>query len=116
MIRDAAQLGNQTIQDIKAEKARQIDKWGIQDRPIADWLAILGEEVGECNRAYLEMMFDKNYDNYDGHYQELIDELIQVATVAANVADALRLTKVRKKDMFQALKDIITDAWTGPKN
>lgn len=59
------------IVEIAKERARQDKKWGIQNHAPFKWLAILGEEVGEANKAALE-------DKPD----EYRNELIQVAAVA----------------------------------
>lgn len=64
------------IRDVVTETERQDEKWGIQDHPNEVWLAILGEEVGECNTAFLENMFGAK------PIIELRTELVQVAAVA----------------------------------
>lgn len=56
---------------IKLERNRQDDKWGEQFHHPIMWCAILGEEVGEVNKAALE----ENWEEYR-------KELIQVAAVA----------------------------------
>jgi NTP pyrophosphatase (non-canonical NTP hydrolase) len=81
---DKPQLSEMVLADAVFEKARQIEKWGLQSHQISDWLAILGEEVGECSKAYLEYKFNGD------RRKELYKELIQTATVALNIADALR--------------------------
>jgi NTP pyrophosphatase (non-canonical NTP hydrolase) len=68
----------QIIEQIQDERKKQDDKWGEQDHHPLKWLAILGEEVGEANRAMLE--------------EKLIDyrkELIQVAAVAVAAVESL---------------------------
>ena len=52
------------LQLILEERQKQDEKWGEQNHNIYKWLAILGEEVGEVNKAALE----KNY-------KDIIDEL-----------------------------------------
>ena len=66
------------IQLILEERQRQDLKWGEQNHNIYKWLAILGEEIGEVNKAALE-------DNYD----EVIDELVQVGAVAIAMIESL---------------------------
>ena len=66
------------IKKIIAERNRQDVKWGEQNHDVYKWLAILGEEVGEANKASLE-------ENYD----ELIDELIQVGAVTVAMIESL---------------------------
>tara|TARA_B100000902_G_C26522458_1_gene533892 strand:- start:137 stop:394 length:258 start_codon:yes stop_codon:yes gene_type:complete len=63
---------------ILSERNKQDIKWGEQNHDIYKWLAILGEEVGEVNKAALE-------DQYD----EVIDELVQVAAVAVAMIESL---------------------------
>lgn len=40
--------------DVRMERERQNRKWGAQHHTPMEWLAILGEEVGEANKAALE--------------------------------------------------------------
>lgn len=64
------------FEDIRNEKKRQDIKWGQQDHNPFVWLAILGEEVGEVNKAALENFWD------DEDMEDYRKELVQVATVA----------------------------------
>ena len=66
------------VQLILSERNKQDIKWGEQNHDIYKWLAILGEEVGEVNKAALE-------DQYD----EVIDELIQIAAVSVAMIESL---------------------------
>ncbi len=59
------------VADVLLERKAQDAKWGVQDHIPLYWLAILGEEVGETNKAVLE----KDWTNYR-------EELVQVAAVA----------------------------------
>ena len=63
---------------ILSERNKQDVKWGEQNHDIYKWLAILGEEIGEVNKAALE-------DQYD----EVIDELIQIAAVSIAMIESL---------------------------
>ncbi|EMM77044.1 hypothetical protein LEP1GSC040_0049 [Leptospira santarosai str. 2000030832] len=67
------------IQEILKERERQDQKWGEQNHSPIEWCAILGEEVGEANKAALETHFE--YDGKDD-YTEYRKELIQIAAVA----------------------------------
>ena len=69
---------NDIIQLIIKERQQQDNKWGEQNHHIYKWLAILGEEVGEVNKAALE-------DNYD----EIIEELVQVGAVTVAIIESL---------------------------
>ena len=66
------------IELIIAERNRQDSKWGEQNHDVYKWLAILGEEVGEANKASLE-------ENYD----DLINELIQIGAVTVAMIESL---------------------------
>ena len=57
--------------EVLVERERQDEEWGEQNHYSFKWLAILGEEVGEANKAALESKPD-----------EYRAELIQVAAVA----------------------------------
>ena len=66
------------VKFIMAERARQDEKWGEQNHDIYKWLAILGEEVGEANKAAL-----------DNDYSELMQELIQIGAVTVAMIESL---------------------------
>lgn len=66
------------IKLIMSERDRQDIKWGEQNHDVYKWLAILGEEVGEVNKAALE-------DNYN----EIIAELIQIGAVTVAMIESL---------------------------
>ena len=66
------------VKFIIAERARQDEKWGEQNHDIYKWLAILGEEVGEANKAALE-----------NDYSELMQELIQIGAVTVAMIESL---------------------------
>ena len=66
------------LQLILEERQKQDEKWGEQNHNIYKWLAILGEEVGEVNKAALE-------DNY----KDIIDELIQIGAVTVAMIESL---------------------------
>lgn len=71
------------LNEIKAERQRQDAKWGEQNHHPFAWLAILGEEVGEVNKAALEHNFSgKSLDEYR-------EELIQVASVSVAMIECL---------------------------
>ena len=66
------------VKFIMAERARQDEKWGEQNHDIYKWLAIIGEEVGEANKAALE-----------NDYSELMEELIQIGAVTVAMIESL---------------------------
>ena len=64
------------------ERTKQDSKWGEQNHDIFKWLAILGEEVGEINKAALE-----------NRYDEIINELIQTGAVVIAMIESLERNK-----------------------
>jgi len=71
------------FEEIKIERENQDLKFGVQNHHPYVWLAILGEEVGEVNKAVLNHNFDKaSLENYR-------KELIQVASVAVAMIECL---------------------------
>ena len=73
---------HEILEYIVKERVKQDNKWGEQNHDIYKWLAILGEEVGEVNKAALE-------NNYD----EIISELIQIGAVAVAMIESLERNK-----------------------
>ena len=73
---------SKALVDVEVERARQDAMWGVQDHHPAIWMMILGEEVGEANKAAIE--------NRCGHpLSEYRKELIQVAAVAVAAVECL---------------------------
>ena len=64
---------------VSLERSRQDRKWGEQNHNPFVWLAILGEEFGELQKAILEYNFA---DYYKEPTKEIETELIQVTAVA----------------------------------
>jgi NTP pyrophosphatase (non-canonical NTP hydrolase) len=60
------------LQDILAERLRQLRKWGDQSHTDDRWAVIEGEEFGEVCRAIFE----------GDNIEHLREELVQVAAVA----------------------------------
>lgn len=73
---------HEILNSIVKERVKQDNKWGEQNHDVYKWLAILGEEVGEVNKAALE-------NNYD----EIISELIQIGAVAVAMIESLERNK-----------------------
>lgn len=79
----------QVLDEVHEERKRQQAKWGEQNHAPADYLTILGEEVGEANKAALEAKFaGKEW----GHYRT---ELIQVAAVAVAMVECFDRQKYK---------------------
>lgn len=71
----------EVLKEVLEERYRQEKKWGEQNHSPAEYLMILGEEVGEANKAALESHFQgKPLDNYR-------EELIQIAAVAVAMVE-----------------------------
>jgi hypothetical protein len=87
----------QIISDIIGERRRQDIKFGVQNHHPYKWLSILGEEVGEANKAVLEALFVNTESNEYRHSDEGIrielmnfrEELIQCATVCVAAIQSL---------------------------
>lgn len=91
------------LKEVLNERKNQELKWGEQNHSFAEWLMILGEEVGEANRAALQSHFNyplpgEGIDLYDLHSSnerrksrwnsEYRKELIQVAAVAVAMIES----------------------------
>lgn len=69
------------LSDVSSERLKQNDKFGDQKHDIYKWLAILGEEVGEVNKAAL-------HTEYGGPESGNVrEELVQVAAVAVKMIE-----------------------------
>jgi len=75
--------------DVRAERKRQELKWGEQNHSPAEWLMILGEEVGEANQAALEAHFAGTHNPGNHTLKDYRKELIQVAAVAIAAVESL---------------------------
>lgn len=80
--------------EILQERKKQDAKFGIQNHSPIEWIAILGEEFGEASKEALEAHF-KQKNNFgslgksEENLQNLRNELIQVAAVAAAFVECL---------------------------
>ena len=92
------------FKEIELERKQQDEKFGKQDHAPIEWCAILGEEVGEVNKAALEAHFGYEIPTPAGayfsksgnsserkrfHLNEYRKELIQVAAVAVSMIQCL---------------------------
>lgn len=71
------------LEEVEQERFEQDAKWGVQNHQPFVWLAILGEEVGEVNKAVIEFNFGSQ------SLAEYRKELIQVAAVAVAMVECL---------------------------
>ncbi len=81
---DAPQSTQKVLNEVGAERKKQEEKWGQQDHDPFYFLAILGEEVGEVNKAAVDAVKDEG--NAWGSYRE---ELIQVSAVAVAMIESI---------------------------
>jgi len=106
--------------EVLAERCKQELKWGEQNHEPILWCAILGEEVGEVNKAALDakqafstayanmksfMEFDQAAFNQEMtlHYKNLREELIQVAAVAVGFIESLDRNQLKEQKTGHAL-------------
>lgn len=73
------------LTDIESERLRQLELWGPQNHNYAVWLGILMEEVGEVAQAVNALTVPAASKETDA--DDLYNELIQVAAVAAAIAE-----------------------------
>lgn len=86
---DKNDLQTKVLQDLIEERNFQDRKWGEnRNHDCAVWLMILGEEVGEANKAALEAKFGLDCE-HEYKIKELRQELVQVAAVAVDFIEYL---------------------------
>jgi len=66
---------------VQKENERQLQKWGVQTRTPFEYMTYLTEEVGELAQAISEYVYRRESKN------AIIDEAIQVATLALKIAE-----------------------------
>lgn len=72
------------FEEVNEERERQHDKWGEQNHDPITWCVILGEEVGEVNKAAYEAVV-LNW----GDIAEYRKELVQTAAVCFQMIECL---------------------------
>lgn len=77
------------MSDVVGERIRQEAKWGRQNHDPFVYLAILGEEVGECCKAAVEAKFTTADHAKRILLDDLRQELIQTAAVAVAFVECL---------------------------
>lgn len=89
---------NSINEEIKQERLRQIEKWGVQDHDLCTWIAILTEEVGEASKEALDWQCqnpskENPLENLRTVQLDRLKayrkELIQVAAVAVQMIEAV---------------------------
>lgn len=79
-------LMRQVQKDVLHERIRQNHKWGMQRHPMAYWLVILMEEVGEAAQAVQR----EHGQGKETDAANLYEELIHTAAVALAAAEQVR--------------------------
>ncbi len=69
------------IKLIQDESDRQLAKWGTQTHTAFEWLGYTAEELGSLSKAISE------HEYRGGSRQRVIDEAVQVATLAIKIAE-----------------------------
>lgn len=88
------------LQEIKKERQKQVEKWGVQNHLNEHWLCILAEEFGEAAQLVTKgEVPPKEMDNKI-YLKNLREELIQTAAVCV-----AWLENLEEKDLF--LKGVI---------
>ena len=75
-------------QKINVENRRQLEKWGVQEVTLAEWMLFLTEEVGELAEAIAEMEYR------GGSKEDAIKEGVQVCTLALKITESIRVGRV----------------------
>lgn len=101
----------EVYKDVADERRAQDHIWGEQNHVPADWLMVLGEEVGEANAAALEAKFANMPEMAkkpgSRTYKDLREELIQVAAVAVAMIESLDRNELSNEEtgMLKATVD-----------
>lgn len=100
------------LYEISEERVRQNNKWGVQRHLPVEYLAILGEEVGEANKHALEAHF--KYGDEIRSLYKYRKELVQIAAVAVAMMECFddqMISGKFKKNQYYYLKkgDIIQE-------
>lgn len=74
---------------VREENARQVAKWGIQDKSPFEWLALATEEHGEMAQAINEFV------NNRGLQSAVVNEAIQTATLCLKIAEMFIMNEVK---------------------
>ena len=73
------------IEKVQNESIAQISKWKVQICTPFEWLTYTMEELGELAEAISE------YEYREGNKDDIVEEAIQVATLALKIAEIYEL-------------------------
>ena len=77
------------IDNIRNERVKQDEKWGVQNHTPIEWCAILMEEVGEMAKEAHEYHFRGRYYKDTGQLERYEKELYQCAAVCLSMLESL---------------------------
>ena len=89
------------LEEVAQERARQNEKWGVQDHNAVEWVAILTEEVGEVAKEAVDFYFSNKVNGgfigmvkpdkatQKARIKNYRKECIQVAAVAVQMVESL---------------------------
>lgn len=69
------------VDKIQQESARQLTKWGVQNRTAFEWMCYLTEEIGEIAQAINEHQYR------GGPAEHVVVEAVQAATLLLKIAE-----------------------------
>lgn len=91
-------MNDHIIDDICLERISQYGKWGEQNHNLVEWVAILGEEIGEASKEAVDYHFKNLLSGYPDQMHGKIQreiliryraELIQAAAVIVQMIESL---------------------------
>lgn len=80
---------------VRAERARQNNKWGVQNHDPYHWLAIWMEEIGETAKAILENEFSNGVGHNGDHIAVELIQSIAVGVAMLECFDRHELIKLQ---------------------
>lgn len=84
---------------IEVERAKQDQKWGVQNHAFDRWLAILQEEIGEASQAWLGRYYSGELPEKNNHF---LDEVVQIAAVATAIVENVLAVRYGERDPKEA--------------
>ncbi len=94
---------------VETEIASQREKFGAQDHHALAWLAIIAEEVGEANRAVIEVLQNQQKGDPRAAFEwrrNAVREMVQIIAVATEA--------VRAMDRDSAWREVDIVNWERP--
>ena len=79
---------SENVKRIQLENSKQLEKWGVQEATVFEWLAWLGEEYGEFVQAINEFVYR------NGSLEAVIQEGIQAATLLMKLIETVEHSSI----------------------